>query len=322
LQGRVHHLYPKVAGITNTSPEHLDYHGTMERYRAAKALLFRMLRGRGTKVLNRNDETYELYRSIPSARTISYGAESEGESLWLTNEAMHTSSSTATLHGGGKDKTWPLRLVIPGKFNLDNALCAIGCAMASGIEINTAVKALESFRGVPGRIERIDEGQNFSAFVDFTVTPKSYESTLSTLRSMLPSGKRLIVVTGSCGDRMKEKRPTVGAICARLADIVIVTNEDPYTEDPEKIIDDVISGIPKDIPIFTEPSDITKSLNKYCIRFSDRMEAIRYALQAASSGVIILFAGKGADITMMTKTGQIPWNEREIVREKLKRLRR
>jgi UDP-N-acetylmuramoyl-L-alanyl-D-glutamate--2,6-diaminopimelate ligase len=151
------------------------------------------------------------------------------------------------------------------------------------------------------------------------VTPQSYNATLSTLRSGLAPGKRLLVLLGSCGDRMKEKRPVVGGIAARLADIMIVTNEDPYTEDPEKIIDDVLSGVPKTTPIYEEtvPSNAPA---KYCLRVSDRGIAIRTILRLAKSGDAVILCGKGSDTTMMVRHGQIPWNEREIAREELKKL--
>ena len=154
-------------------------------------------------------------------------------------------------------------------------------------------------------MERIDEGQDFSVFIDFTVTPQSYEKTLTTLKAMLPDGARLIVLMGSCGDRMKEKRPIIGKISSNLADIVIVTNEDPYTEDPEKIIDEVWAGI-----------DQTKTK---ALRISDRHEAIESALMEAKKDDIVILCGKGSDTTMWTKDGQIPWNEREIVKSLLAR---
>ena len=138
---------------------------------------------------------------------------------------------------------------------------------------------------------------------DFTVTPQSYEATLSTLKKMLPPGKKLLVLTGSCGDRMKEKRPTVGKIVSHYADIMVVTNEDPYTEDPEKIIDAVWAGV-----------DQSKT---EAHRISDRKEAIEFLLKKATEGDIVIFCGKGSDTTMWVKEGQIPWDERKIVKEML-----
>lgn len=335
LQGRVNHLFPTIAAITNVSEEHLDYHGTMERYRADKGMLFRMLKGHGVKVLNRKDATYELYRTIPSAWTIAYGrneANYQGEALWLTDESMHTTSTEAVLHRRGTDETWALRLMIAGVFNRENALCAIGCAFAAGVDIDAAARALASFKGIPGRMERIASdttlgaghrvGQDFSVFVDFTVTPQSYQATLSAFASMIErgTGKRLLVLCGSCGDRMKEKRPLIGGIVASFADIAVVTNEDPYTEDPETIIDEVLRGVPRGVTIYRSLAHLPphdQRSNKFFIRISDRLEAIRFLLSQAKSGDIVVLCGKGSDVTMMTKDGQVPWDEREIVRREL-----
>ena len=313
VQGRTNWTWPHVAAITNTSPEHLDYHGTMEQYRADKGILFRMLNGRGVKILNAHDETYALYKEIPSSYTIAYSADETwpqngvADHLWLTDTAVRTTGASATLHRSRDTNLRTLSLPIAGAFNLENALCAIGCAVACGVGIDGAVTALSSFTGVPGRIERIDEGQPFAVFVDFTVTPASYERTLGTVRDMLGAGKRLLVLTGSCGDRMKEKRPQIGRICSNLADVVVVSNEDPYSEDPEKIIDEVWAGIDQS--------------RTQAHRIADRLEAIKFLFATARPGDAVLLCGKGSDTTMWVKNGQIPWNEREIARELLRKMK-
>lgn len=338
LQGRMNHTYPSVAGITNVSEEHLDYHRSMEEYMRAKSLLFRMLRGNGTKVLHYSDQSLPMLQAIPSRETVLYdGEETAIDSrlgaplnLWLEEIHVTQDGTTATLavddRSASGTKRFPLSLRIPGTFNLENALCAIGCvqSLADGPKFEAIVRSLNSFSGVAGRMERIDAGQNFAVYVDFTVTPKSYESTLTTLRSMLPEGKRLLVLTGSCGDRMKEKRPVIGGICSKLADIVVVTNEDPYSEDPEAIIDSILTGVSADTIVLRDPLDVRSGeitqenrSRKICLRVSDRLEAIRLILTEAKQNDIVLIAGKGSDTTMMTAHGQVPWNEREIVRNVL-----
>ncbi|MCF7844891.1 MAG: hypothetical protein K9M03_03635, partial [Kiritimatiellales bacterium] len=192
-------------------------------------------------------------------------------------------------------------------FNLENALCAIGCANAVGVSLEDATKALKSFKGAPGRMELIDEGQPFSLYVDFTVTPAAYKKTLTTLRQMIDPEKRILVLTGSCGDRMKEKRPLVGKICSELADVVVVTNEDPYTEDPQKIIDEVWAGI--------------NQSKCDAHRIFDRKEAMEFLIKNAQSGDAVILCAKGSDTTMWTAEGQIPWNEREIARELLRKVK-
>ena len=298
MQGRVHHIYPAVAGITNVSPEHLDYHGTMDEYIRAKSLLFRMLRKNGTKVLNADDASFAVLKNIPAAQTVAYAP------VHQLKEMQGTSNScTANLHIDGSDHTLELR--IPGIFNLNNALCAICCATYdSKLTAEKAIHALSTFKGVPGRMERIDVGQNFSVYVDFTVTPAAYQATLSALRSALPEGKRLLVLTGSCGDRMREKRPLVGKICSELADLVVVTNEDPYTEDPKKIIEEVWAGI-----------DQSKT---EAYKIFDRREAIKFIFSKAQRGDAVILCAKGSDTTMWTAEGQIPWNEREMAKNLLK----
>ncbi|MDO8648350.1 MAG: UDP-N-acetylmuramoyl-L-alanyl-D-glutamate--2,6-diaminopimelate ligase [Candidatus Peregrinibacteria bacterium] len=339
VQHRMDYTWPQVAAITNTTPEHLDYHGTMEQYREDKGILFRMLTGKGTKVLNVEDETIRTYRRIPAERAYAYsgggqfsqfprgiaalldGRILEGDPhhpqttamsnddafLWMTDLIVTPTSAKAKTHsvlGNSSEETADLVLAIPGQFNLENAACAISCANAIGVPLAESARALATFKGVPGRMERIDAGQPFSVFVDFTVTPASYEKTLSTLKSALSSGNRLLVLTGSCGDRMREKRPTIGKIVSSYADVMVVANEDPYTEEPERIIDEVWAGI-----------DHAKTKAH---RIFDRRKAIEFLLQDAKSGDIVILCGKGSDTTMWLKDGQIPWNEREIVLEILR----
>ena len=300
VQHRTLWTSPDVAAITNISAEHLDYHGSMEQYIEDKGKLFHMLKKDGTKVLNADDRTYASYISIPTGDTVTYSPTEQAD-LWLSDKESTPQESNATVHVGETNITAQLHLTVPGEFQLENALCAIACAQSVGVELHKAAESLESFTGAPGRMERIDEGQPFSVFVDFTVTPGAYQKTLSAARSMLPEGKRLLVLTGSCGDRMKEKRPEVGRICSELADVVVVSNEDPYTEDPMRIIEEVWEGVDQ---AKTEAHKIP-----------DRKEAIEYLLKHAEAGDIVLFCGKGSDTTMWLKDGQVPWNEREIVRE-------
>ncbi len=319
VQGRSAWTFPAIAGITNTSPEHLDYHKSMERYRKDKGILFRMLRPNGTKVLHFEDETYPLFKKYSSSRTVIYMEQEPPVSfrldanetlLWLSDISAKPDSTSAVIHvreaGSNAAHTCSLVLPVPGTFNLENALSAIGCALGAGISPEQSSSLLRSYTGVPGRMERIGGPQNFSVYVDFTVTPASYEKTLTALRTTLQPGKRLLVLTGSCGNRMREKRPLVGKICSDLADIVIVTNEDPYNEDPEKIIDDVWAGIDQ---------------NKVqAERISNRTDALRKIFTLAREGDAVLLSGKGSDTTMMTSSGQVPWNEREIAHAMLEKM--
>lgn len=316
VQGRLSGIQPTVAAITNITMEHLDYHGSMVEYTRAKGRLFWMLDGRGTKVINADDDSTAYLRGIPSEKTIEYSPHSQ-----LTNMRGDGLTSSALLTW--RDRSYEMHLPIPGIFNLSNALCAVSCAAAVGVEPEASIRALKNFRGAPGRMERIDAGQSFGVYVDFTVTPIAYQSTLTALRAILLPGKRLLVLTGSCGDRMPEKRPLVGKIVSKYADVAVVSNEDPYTESPETIIDEVISGIAAPMHVYRSESAFTGQRNtsdKCCVRISDRLEAIQFLLRQAKQGDIVLLAGKGADVTMMVGTRQFPWNEREIAMRELKTL--
>ncbi len=313
-QGRVDWTWPKVAAITNLAEEHLDYHKTMEDYSNTKRKLFHKLRGSGTKVLNAEDRTFTAYSRVASNETIAYstknalpGPKSDSEcGIWAEGTRCTVTGCDTTIRCNTQEGSWPLHLQIPGSFNVGNALCAIACAHAAGVALPKAVSELFDFKGIPGRMERIDAGQNFTVLVDFTVTPQSYEATLSTIKQSLEPGKRFLVLTGSCGDRMKEKRPLVGKLCSQYADVIVVANEDPYTEDPQKIIEEVWAGI-----------DQSKTSAH---KIFDRRGAIAFLLREAKQGDVVLLCGKGSDTTMMLKDGQIPWNEREIVRDLLKHL--
>jgi UDP-N-acetylmuramoyl-L-alanyl-D-glutamate--2,6-diaminopimelate ligase len=226
--------------------------------------------------------------------------------LWIESASAEIGRVSGRMLSNTDDDVETLVIPMSGIFNLQNALCAIACAHAVNVPLRDAVKALSTCTGIPGRMERIEAGQPFAVYVDFTVTPQSYEATLSTLTSSVKPGGRLLVLTGSCGDRMKEKRPIVGKIVSTYADIMVVANEDPYTEDPEKIIDDVWAGI-----------DHVKT---QAHRIFDRREAIRFLLREARPNDIVILCGKGSDTTMWVKSGQIPWNEREVTIEELRSL--
>ncbi len=362
VQHRNDFLWPTVAAITNISPEHLDYHGTMEQYTQDKAILFRMLRKDGASILNANDETYDEYRKIPtrwriawsSSHTFASAVTQRGgrapaladpernvpfdsssmrsESLrapfsfrrgpkgprfsrrvndhecafWSTEIQEEPQGLRATVHCNAEEDTWNLHVNIPGRFNLENALCAISCAHAVGVAVDRAVSALASFPGVPGRMERIDEGQLFSVYVDFTVTPKAYERTLSAIRATLAPGNRLLVLTGSCGNRMPEKRPMIGKIVSEMADVVVVSEDETVTEDPQKVLDEVWVGIDQNK---TEAHQIF-----------DRREGIAFLFKNAREGDAVALCGMGACTTMQTRKGLRPWDEREVARELLRNI--
>jgi UDP-N-acetylmuramoyl-L-alanyl-D-glutamate--2,6-diaminopimelate ligase len=303
VQGRASFTFPVVCVITNLTPESLDYHGSMEQYREDKGKMFRMLKGGGTKVLNGTDDACAYFKGIPSKETMVYGV--PDEDLWVTDVRAGISETTGTLHMGLGGKV-PLRLPIPGVFNLENAQCAIGCAMALGIPLDRSLEALESFPAVPGRMERIEAGQDFSVYVDFTITPAAYKNTLCTLRSIVGEEGRVLVLCSSCGNRMPEKRPEVGRICSEFADIVVVTEDETYGEDPRAVWEEVWAGV-------------DQTLCK-AHKIFDRREGITFLLGQAKRGDAVLFCGMGPFSTMMKLHGSVSWDERKVVREALQGL--
>lgn len=308
VQHRLDWTWPSIAAITNVSPEHLDYHKTMEQYRSDKGILFRKLRGKGTKVLNYDDPTYTEYAKIPSLVTAGYSASGNtgpDVSLWAENAASHEKGSTATVKNTAGD-SFALTLNVPGRFNIDNALAALAITQAAGVPLKAGVQSLASFTGVAGRLERIEEGQPFSVYVDFTVTPASYEHALSTVKATLQPGKKLLVMTGSCGDRMREKRPVIAGIVSRLADVMVITQDETLTEDPRSVMDDMWAGVREDL------------CSAY--RIENRREAMQFLLRHAGPGDAVIFCGMGACTTMQTREGLKEWNEREIAHELLRDL--
>lgn len=303
VQGRTDWTFPSVAGITNTSPEHLDYHGSMEQYRRDKSILFTMLRGKGTKVLNEGDETCRMYSRIPSERTIVYGRNS-GQIRIEGIRSERTSTEATLIAADGSKRT--IRLPIPGDYNLDNAMLAIGCALAIGVPIDESVAALRDFAGIPGRLEEIDEGQNFSVYIDFAVSPKAYEQALTSLRNMTKQGARVLVLCSSCGNRMREKRPEIGRICSELADVVVVTEDETYGEDPHTVLEEVWAGV--------DPSKAEAH------KIFDRKEAITFLFRNAKPGDAVVLCGMGPFSTFTKLEGRIPWDEREIARKILRAL--
>jgi len=192
-----------------------------------------------------------------------------------------------------------------GGFNVDNALIAVGISLAAGIEIELIAKALRTAAGVPGRMHRIDAGQPFAVVVDYAHTPESLHKILGLLRSIQPG--RIIVVTGSAGERDPGKRPLQGAVCAELADVSIFTSEDPRNEDPALIIDAIASGAIQHGGV--EGTSFH--------RIVDRREAIAHAFALAQPGDMVLLAGKGHEQSIIVGYDHTPWDEATVARELL-----
>jgi UDP-N-acetylmuramoyl-L-alanyl-D-glutamate--2,6-diaminopimelate ligase len=296
-----------VAGVTNITHEHLEYHKTIEAYRRAKAILLeRVAEAGGTVVLNADDAGAQSIRGYAgAARVIQFSRQSSAVDLHASGIETGATGSRFDLHWDGQVR--PVELPLIGAFNIENALCAAGMALALGLELEQVTAALAVARGVPGRMLQVNEGQSFRVIVDYAHTPESLEKILTLLRSLHPD-RRLIVVSGSAGERDAAKRPMQGAVCAKLADISIFTSEDPRNEDAAKIIAEIADGA-----IGSGGID-----GRTVFRIVDRKDAIAQAFAMAAPGDCVLLAGKGHETSIIWGYEHVPWNEEAVARELLR----
>ncbi|MBE3583103.1 MAG: UDP-N-acetylmuramoyl-L-alanyl-D-glutamate--2,6-diaminopimelate ligase [Limnochordaceae bacterium] len=302
-----------VAVFTNISRDHLDFHRTFEEYLDAKAGLFRLLaqEGKGPRpgeppamVVNRDDAHWTtIARAGEGSRLITFGVESEEADIRATD--VHTSLAGTTFTVHTRTEQFPLRLHLVGVFNVYNGLAALGVAQALGLDLRTAGQALAGVLGVPGRFERIEQGQPFLVVVDYAHSPDSLERVLQAASDLKPRALR--VVFGCGGDRDRGKRPLMGAIAARQADDVIITSDNPRSEEPESICRAIEEGF------LQVPQPRARSYQVIV----DRRQAIRYALARAGPGDLVLIAGKGHEDYQEVAGGRIHFDDREVARQLL-----
>jgi UDP-N-acetylmuramoyl-L-alanyl-D-glutamate--2,6-diaminopimelate ligase len=296
-----------VAVFTNLTRDHLDFHGSMERYLAAKGILFEMLDEPTSKgfpraaVVNADDAAGEYLRGRSKAPVLSYGL--NGGDFTASDVTAEGFSLSFRLHHGSRQL--PARVPLLGRFNAYNSLAAVAVAASQGVALADAVAALATFPGVPGRLERIEEGQPFGVFVDIASTAAALENVLTALRPA--TAGRLWVVFGAAGGRDPNRRSSMGEVAARLADRCVLTNEDPRDEDPEAIIDAIAGALTAGGR--REGADFA--------RVPDRRSAIEYAFEQAQAGDTVLLAGKATETTMVFADGAVPWDERAVARELL-----
>lgn len=293
-----------IAGVTNITHEHLEYHKTIENYRAAKGILIeRVANAGGTVILNADDEGAMSLKSLASdAELHTYACTSVSDTM---ASDVVASNNGLSFDVNCRDASYHADLPLLGEFNVYNTLCAIAVCEAAGVPVEHSIESLSHVPGVPGRMHQIDTGQPFSVIVDYAHTPASLEKILTLLRDLTPDGK-VIVVSGSAGERDVAKRPLQGKVMADLADIVIITSEDPRNEDPMQILRDIAAGVENtgaDVHII-----------------EDRREAIALALTLAAPGDVVLLAGKGHETSIIWGFEHRPWNEAEIARELLEEL--
>ena len=291
-QFRLDGLRFDVAAFTNLTRDHLDYHGTVNRYLAAKARLLELGKTGCTAVINADDPAWKALR--PRGPVIRYGL---GPAMLRAVELrMSVRGSYFDLEWNGRSV--PVALPLPGAFNVSNALCATACALALGHTLEDVADGLGEAAPVAGRLEFVVR-EPFQVLIDFAHTPDALEKVLAAMRPLV-SG-RLIVVFGAGGDRDPVKRPAMGAAVARYADLAVVTSDNPRTEDPAAIVAQVSAGL------------------SGCdsVEIVDRREAIHRALDTAAPGDTVLLAGKGHETCQVVGTEKRPFDERRIVLDHL-----
>ena len=290
------------AVLTNITQDHLDFHKTIENYRDAKSLLFEGL-ANGTKenknaVFNMDDASSEIIKARTKVNCLTYGKGHDNDiyPISFDVQAKEMALQLATPVG-----EMNLNLKITGEFNVYNVMSAVACLLAEKVDKEIICDVLNGFDGVPGRFQLVEAGQPYTVIVDYAHTPDGLDNVLKTARS-ITKGK-LWAIFGCGGDRDNKKRPIMGGIALDLADKVVVTSDNPRTEDPEKIIDQIFVAL-QDVPA-----------GKEVYRISDRREAIEYVLANAEADDVIMIAGKGHENYQILKDRTIHFDDREVVLE-------
>ncbi|MEK7154393.1 MAG: UDP-N-acetylmuramoyl-L-alanyl-D-glutamate--2,6-diaminopimelate ligase [Patescibacteria group bacterium] len=287
VQNRLAGINVDCAVFTNLHREHLESHGSFENYMAAKQKLF--LKTKNRHVLNMDDPNFEKFANYQARTKITFGAE------WGMVSLKNLRTERADLN-----------LKLLGDFNEYNALAALSVAYAYDLDMDKAVSSLNSIVSIPGRMEVIRSSKGFDVIVDYAHTPDSLEAVYKNLK---PRAKKLVCVLGAAGGgRDKWKRPEFGKIAARYCDEIILTNEDPFDEDPGEILNQIGRGF-----------DLSSSQDDKLKKIIDRREAIKRALTGAESGDIVVITGKGSETSIAVSGGKkIPWSDRAVVDELLK----
>lgn len=286
------------AVMTNVTQDHLDYHHTMEEYAAVKGKLF--AQEPEFIVLNRDDEWFETFDKYPAgSQKITYGTHDEAEAK-IEYVKLYRKGSEARVVIDSQTKL-ELATALPGRYNVYNMTAAASLAYLLGIELNHIVEGVANLEGVPGRYERVIEGQGYDVVVDYAHTPDGLEKVLEAAKAVTKN--RVILVFGCTGDRDKAKRPIMGEIASRLADRIMLTDEENYTEDAQAIRTQIYEGIKA-----AGGSGKTTEI-------ADRREAIKKALSIAKKGDTVLLTGLGHERYRITDGEAVPWNDGDVVRE-------
>jgi UDP-N-acetylmuramoyl-L-alanyl-D-glutamate--2,6-diaminopimelate ligase len=296
-QERVRGVRFHSAIFTNLTQDHLDYHLTMEAYSKCKARLFKNLSSQAFAVINHDDNLGMSFEKMTRAKVITYGLR-KGALVTARDVRFEDRRTLFKIAAKGHKIDFVSNLI--GRHNVYNILGAFAWALGAGIDLSTVKEALEEFGSVPGRLERVETDSGRLVFIDYAHTPDALKNVLSSLRQV--SRKRIILVFGCGGERDRTKRPKMGRIAAKWADRVIITSDNPRSEEPREIIEDIKRGI--------------RSRN-FCV-IPDRRLAILKGLSLARPGDIVLVAGKGHENYQVIKGKTVPFDDKEVVLECLK----
>jgi UDP-N-acetylmuramoyl-L-alanyl-D-glutamate--2,6-diaminopimelate ligase len=301
---RVHGLEFEVAVFTNLTRDHLDFHGDMDAYFAAKRRLFEEhLRAGGHAIVNRDDDRADELVRASRGTVWTYSLEDPRADLLA--EDVRLSLEGTRFRARTPQGALEIETGLVGLFNVQNVLAALGAGLALGVPPEAVRRGIASLRGVPGRMERVTAGQDFTVLVDYAHTDDALKNLLETVRGLEP--RRVVTVFGCGGDRDRTKRPLMGAVAARLSDVVVLTSDNPRSEPPEAILAEIRRGIPA-----ARAADT--------LVLPDRKEAIARALEMGGEGVVVVIAGKGHEPTQVLRDRTVPFDDRQVARDLLARL--
>ncbi len=299
-QNRLAQVNFKAAAFTNLAGDHMDYHETKENYLAAKSTLFSALAPDATAVLNRQSPEAELIAAKTDARLLWYGIETKSD-ITAHIESTDMSGTVFVLEYAGQSSI--VRTPLLGLYNVSNCLAAAGLCLAVDFDLHTVATGLSALQKIPGRLEKIDGG-DFSVIIDYAHTDDALKNVLSTLRPLCKGN--LQVVFGCGGDRDRTKRPRMAKVAGQLADFIIVTSDNPRTERPTDIIDEIVAG-------FDDPDPQTIVIEP------DRRKAIELAIKSAAEDDIVLIAGKGHETYQIIGTQKFDFSDKKTAQQCLKR---
>lgn len=309
--GRVRGCRFRTAVLTNVTQDHLDYHGSMDNYRTSKGLLFSRMGNTFSPdfddhqfvVLNADDDSSLAYRRLTNALVLTYGITNSADVMAQNIQSTAYGTSFQVLSFAG---TVDIHTRMIGIFNIYNALAAITAALAEHIPLNTIQEALRRFEGVPGRMEVVDEGQDYLVLADYAHTPDGLDNVLATIKDLANS--RVILVFGCGGDRDRSKRSVMGEIAANYCDYIILTSDNPRSENPEHILADIEEGL-----------TLSGMTTDRYTKITDRKEAITRAIAMAEPSDVVLLAGKGHETEQILNNCTIHFDDREEARNAIRK---